>query len=260
MSMRNAMMKEHKMATRMTKEKSVVPTVSLHQRILDALESNILTGKWPPGHRVPSEQALTEEYSCSRMTVSKVLNQLANAGLILRRRKTGSVVLPQRMHSAILEIYDVKDEVSALNQVYRYEILNRKIRSSNARDAENLNLQSKHRLLQIDCLHFADDNPFCLEERIVNLTAVPDVVEEDFSDLSPGRWLLNHIPWSAAEHRIFAEGAEPFAAATLHIEPGTPCLVVERRTWRTDQSITYAKLTYPGKTRTLTAIFTPSST
>ncbi|HET7413771.1 MAG TPA: GntR family transcriptional regulator, partial [Pararhizobium sp.] len=60
---------------------------SLHQRIMADIEEKILSGAWPPGHRIPFEHELTAEYGCSRMTVNKALTQLARAGLIARRRR-----------------------------------------------------------------------------------------------------------------------------------------------------------------------------
>ena len=134
-------------------------TRSLHQRILDDIEQNIVSGRWPPGHKIPSEQLLTEEYGCSRMTVNKALTQLARAGLVLRRRKTGSIVMPQNSQSAILEIYDIRDEVSALALPYRFEILFRETRVPSKTERALLNLAARQKLLSITCLHFAGDRP-----------------------------------------------------------------------------------------------------
>ncbi len=242
----------------MESKKASTLTPSLHQRILGDIEQNILTGAWPPGHRIPSEMSLTEEYQCSRMTVSKVLAQLARAGLIVRRRKTGSFVLPQRTHSAILEISDVRDEVTALGLPYRHQLLERRIRPI-SRDEATGSLPSKRQLmLDVQCLHFAGDQPFCLEERSIHLAAVPDAAEEQFQTLSPGAWLLNHVPWTAAEHRIAAVEASEIAANNLNITKGSPCLTIERRTWRAGEPVTFARLTYPGHKWTLTAHFIPS--
>ncbi|HBF32495.1 histidine utilization repressor [Rhizobium sp.] len=231
---------------------------SLHQRILDDIESNILSGRWPPGHKIPSEQVLTEEYSCSRMTVNKVLTQLARAGLVLRKRKTGSIVMPQNSQSAILEIYDIKDEVNSLEKTYHHGILSRVIRNPTKAESDNLSLAPRRKLLSITCLHYADDKPFCLEERIINLGVVPQALDADFADLAPGPWLLDHIPWNAAEHRIAAEAANDAAAKTLDIAANTPVLVVERQTWRLDETVTHVRLTYPGASHAVTARFTPS--
>jgi GntR family transcriptional regulator, histidine utilization repressor len=239
-----------------TKASTVAP--SLHQRILGDIEQNILTGAWPPGHRVPSEIALTEQYQCSRMTVSKVLAQLARAGLIVRRRKTGSFVLPQRTHSAILEISDVKDEVKALGLPYRYQILARRIRPISKDEEAGSQPSKRQQMLDVECLHLADGQPFCLEERSIHLAAVPDAAEEEFKTLSPGAWLLNHVPWTAAEHRIAAIEASETAAKNLAMAEGAPCLAIERRTWRAGEPVTFARLTYPGHKWTLTAHFIPS--
>jgi GntR family histidine utilization transcriptional repressor len=65
---------------------------TLHQSILSEIEGRIVSGEWPPGHRIPFEVDLAQQYGCSRMTVNKVMTQLAKAGLIERRKKSGSFV------------------------------------------------------------------------------------------------------------------------------------------------------------------------
>ncbi len=232
--------------------------LSLHQRILFDIEQNILTGRWQPGFKIAPEQQLALQYRCSRMTVNKVVTQLARAGLIQRRRKVGSVVLPQKAQSAILEIYDIREEVKAKGEIYSHRILSRMVRPANSEEAERLDIPRKRAIAEITCLHYAGEQPFCLEQRMINLEVVPDAGEETFETLSPGPWLLDHVPWSAAEHRIAARGAGPAEAAHLTIPIGSPVMVVERQTWRLDQSVTSVRLTYPGKSHTLTARFTPS--
>lgn len=230
---------------------------SLHQRILGEIEHSIMTGAWPPGHKLPSEEQLAGEYGCSRMTVNKVLTQLARAGLIQRRRKIGSVVLPQNAQSAILQIYDIREEVKAQKKRYLHRIIERETRLASRPEAALLNITTRQAVTAVLCLHFAGNTPFCLEERLINLDIVPDARDETFEDLPPGPWLLDHVPWSAAEHRISAEGSNEMASRHLGLQPGTPVMVVERQTWRMDRSVTHVRLTYPGKQHVLTARFTP---
>jgi GntR family transcriptional regulator, histidine utilization repressor len=234
------------------------PRLSLHDRILSDLESRILSGAWPPGHRIPTEQELRQTYGCSRMTVNKVMTQLANAGLVLRRRKTGSIVMPQKSQTAILEIKDIREEVTARGGTYRHEILTRSTRPATDSDAARLGVDAAQPLLVLDCLHLSDEAPFCLEERVINLSVAPEAAEESFAAMAPGVWLLRHIPWNEAEHRIAAVGAQAPVAALLDLEAGTPCLVMERRTWRQGEPVTAVRLTYPGAANTLSARFTPS--
>jgi GntR family histidine utilization transcriptional repressor len=232
--------------------------ISLHQRILSEIEDHILSGEWQPGHRIPFEHELTDQYQCSRMTVSKVLTQLALAGLIERRRKAGSFVRRPPSHSAVLEIRDIKTEVLALGLKYRHEIRVRRKRRATRADRKRLEIATQCSVLELLCYHYAGDRPFCLEERIINLLAVPEVKNETFSQIAPGAWLVDRVPWSAAEHRIFARGADAVAAEALKINQKAPCLVIERRTWNADHPITSVRLTYPGSGHELVARFTPS--
>lgn len=231
--------------------------LSLHRRILHDIEGNILSGHWPPGHRIPSEQALTEAYGCSRMTVNKVLTELARAGLLLRRRKIGSVVMPQEFHSAILEIYDIGDEVRAQNMAYRHRVIDRVLRAPTKTERRVASFAPRSMLLAVTVLHLGDETPFCLEERIINLAAAPQAKAEVFEDLAPGRWLLTHVPWNAAEHRISADAASDRQAELLGLVPGAPILLVERQTWQLEETVTHVQLSYPGRSHALTARFKP---
>ena len=231
---------------------------SLHQRILSDIKDGILSGASPPGSRIPFEHELQARYGCSRMTVSKVMTELASAKLIERRRKSGSFVLRPIAQSAVLEIQDMQAEVTALGRPYRHEIALRRQRRSTREDRDRLDLAAPGPILALTCRHFAGARPFCLEERLINLAAVPEAAAESFSEIAPGAWLVSRVPWSAAEHKIRAIGADAAMANALAIEAGTACLTIERRTWRAEHSVTFVRLTYPGYEHELVARFTPS--
>jgi len=234
------------------------PRLSLHERILGDIEGRIVSGAWPPGARIPFEHELARQYACSRMTVNKALTQLANAGLIERRRKIGSFVMRPASRSAVLEIPDIKAEVAALGLPYRFEILARRKRRRAQADAGRLDLPAGGQALELTCLHWAGPATFCLEERLINLDAAPDAAQEPFADLAPGPWLLARAPWTSAEHRIRARGLDARSAALLGLGAGAPCLAIERRTWSGAQQITFVRLTYPGEAHELVARFSPT--
>ncbi|RWI93617.1 histidine utilization repressor [Mesorhizobium sp.] len=233
-------------------------TLSLHQRILSDIREKILSGAWAPGHRIPFEHELTAQYDCSRMTVNKALSQLAKAGLIERRRRSGSFVRQPQSQAAVLELHDIRIEVEALALPYRYERLERMKRRGNAEDRSLLGLSATGPVLWLEGLHFAGERPFALEQRLINLSAVGEASEEEFLDIAPGPWLIGRVPWSEAEHRIRAMAADETIAGTLDIDPGAPCLVVERRTWSAEHPVTHVRFIYPAESHTLVARFTPS--
>lgn len=227
----------------------------LHRRIYDDIEGRILSGQWTPGDRIPFEHELTERYGCSRMTVNKAISELAERGLVVRRRRAGTFVAAPRAHAAVLAIPDLAAEVAARGQVYGYSLLKRRERA--AADAEESDLAAGGRLLDLHCLHRADSFPLALERRLIALKTTPEAATADFTDVPPGGWLLQSAPWTEAEHRITAVEATAAEARLLGLRSGAACLCIERRTWRDGQGVTRVWQTFPGDRYDLTARFSP---
>ncbi|MDR2299773.1 MAG: histidine utilization repressor [Comamonas sp.] len=234
-------------------------SMSLHGKILTEIEQNILSGRWPPGFRIPSEMELTVHYGCSRMTVNKVLTQLAQAGLLERKRKAGSFVTRPHTSSAVLEIPDLRQVVLGMGQEYSSQLLSRLQRRSTHEDMDAMRMSKTSSVVHALCLHMAGARPFCIEDRLINLEAVPDAEQEMFTEQSPSSWMVNHVPWSSAEHRIRAEAASEETVGLLKVAPGFPCLVIDRRTWTGRLPITFVRLTFPADLYELDAHFSPSA-
>lgn len=226
----------------------------LHERIRRAIEARIMSGEWKPGHRIPYEHELEAEYGCSRMTVSKALGALVQAGLLERRRRAGTFVAAPRFHRAALEIPDIRDEVASQGRAYGLELIERSARRASAADRALLGGASG-RLLAIDCRHLADGRPYAIERRLISLAAVPSAIDADFASDPPGSWLLDHVPWTEAEHRITAINADAATARLLAVDVGQACICLERWTWRGAERITYARQVYPGDSYGLVAHF-----
>src|SRR3954469_8074405 len=158
---------------------------ALYQRIRTDLEQRIMSGAWPPGHRVPFEHELMATYACSRMTVNKVLSALADAGLVERRRRAGSFVSRPRGQSAILQIPDLKAEVEKRGERYGYRLLDLPKRAATAHDRGRRGAGGPPSLLGARCRHEAEGQPFAIEDRLINLQAVPDAAKQDFSGTPP---------------------------------------------------------------------------
>lgn len=236
-----------------------VTSTTLKDRIRSDIETKIFSGRWSPGHRIPNEHELTEKYGCSRMTVNKVLSDLAAKGIIERRRKVGTFVGKPTVQSAVLRIPDIKAEVEALGYLYRYELMFLRRRRANKADQELMQLSAKHDIVECRCLHWASEQPFAYEHRFLNATAVPDALEQTFEIEPPGTWLRNHVPWTEAAHSIFAENADAEVAQALHVDKGTACLAVQRQTWRSGEIITHVRTVFQGSRYRLKANFTPAN-
>ncbi|MEP3279780.1 MAG: UTRA domain-containing protein [Stappiaceae bacterium] len=231
---------------------------SLHHRILNEVQENIVSGKWPPGFRIPFETEMAKEYGCSRMTVNKALTQLTRAGLLVRHRRSGTFVKAPQSLSAALEITNIRKEVEDSGKEYSYALMKDVVRDCAEADFERLEQKPASKVREMICLHSANGTPFCYEERIINMDAVPEIEDVSFDLESAGAWMLDRVPWNSAEHQIIACAASDTVADALDIAPGTACLVVERRTQNDLGYVTWAKLSYAGDNHRLFATFTPT--
>jgi len=230
---------------------------SLYEKIRKNIEDKILTGVWAPGHRIPFERDLMSQYGCARMTVNRAIASLVDAGLIVRRRRVGSFVAQPHIRSLILDIPDIKADVVARGGSYGLRLLSRKVRKALRADEKALAGQGP--VVVLRCLHLANGRPFALEDRIINLKAVPAAEVADFSVDPPGTWLLDHVPWTEAEHRITAINADAATARVLDVPSGEACLMLERRTWRGKANITAVRQIFLGATYDLIARFSSKS-
>jgi len=223
--------------------------MTVEARIRRDIEQRIHAGEWRPGHRIPFEHELVAAYSCSRATVSKALGGLAKDGLIERRRKAGSFVAHPQVHSAVLEVPDLAQVIAARGEDYRWQLTDRRA----VDDAGEIPLPA----LLVEGMHFGGGEPFALERRVIALSAVPDAAQENFTNIAPGTWLLHHVPWTAARHRIRAVEANAAEAKVLRLRQRGACLELERMTWRAGEVVTHVRQLFRGDRYDLVAEFRP---
>lgn len=213
---------------------------TLDARIRADLEGRIRSGEWPPGHRIPFEHELVARFGCSRATVNKAVSALVAAGLIERRKRAGSFVAQPRLHGAMLEIPDIAQVLQVRGERYRFELDRRDVAGG---------------WLILGGVHVGGNRPFAYEERKISLEQVPEAETVDFSAQAPGSWLLRHVAWSEAQHRVLAVTAPGSIARRLGLTTRTACLRMERSTWVGAALVTIVVQTFPGDRYDLTGRF-----
>jgi GntR family histidine utilization transcriptional repressor len=240
----------------------VIPSLDgdgpIWQQIRRALADPILNGKWPPGTRIPTEALLTKKFGISRMTASKAVQQLVADGLVQRRRKVGTLVSERALERPVFEIWDIADLVARNGGAYAYRLLECRKLGPDPERRELLGVSVRTPLLWMRCMHMSNGTPIQLEERLINIDAAPNITCQPLEIQGPSSWLLSHVPWTDAEHKISAREAPPEVAAELQVTPGTACLVVDRRTWNASTPVTLARLWHPDSRHNLVGHFRPA--
>lgn len=100
-------------------EEAVPPYVE----VAEALESDILRGRYGPGERLPTEKALATERGVNRNTAARALNRLQSKGLAYRVARRGTFVRPGRIRYAVTDQGGFTVAVSAAGLQPAHEIL-----------------------------------------------------------------------------------------------------------------------------------------
>ena len=212
----------------------------------DILEK-ITSGTWEPGRLVPNELELAETYGCARATVNRAMRELADEGLIERRRKAGTRVRTAPLRQARFDIPIVRQEIEEQGAEYRYFLVSREVVAAPDWLRARLELAAGCEVLHLVCMHYADGTPYQHEDRWINLEALPQARDADFDELGPNEWLVSAIPFSDAEISFSATLADAPMADYLGATEGAALFTIERSTWWQDKANTYVRLSFrPG--------------
>lgn len=203
--------------------------------------------EWPPGSPVPNESELAAEFGCARTTVNRAMRELADAGLLDRRRKAGTRVALHPTSRIVLDIPIIRLEVEQRNAEWRQSLIERAVCVPPVRVTSRLGLTKDIKMLHVRSLHFADNHPFLHEDRWMNIDALPGVEQADFTAISSNEWLIQNAPYTSGDISFSAMNADKALADLLETSEGAAIFVVDRITWNKDIPITSVRLSYaPG--------------
>jgi GntR family transcriptional regulator len=88
-------------------------TNSPQRRLVEIFEGKIKQGEWKLGELIPREVDLMEEYGVSRYMIRLVLDELAQAGYLVRTKKRGTVVSQPKLEQSLSSFYSFAIDMAA---------------------------------------------------------------------------------------------------------------------------------------------------
>jgi len=214
----------------------------IKQHICDNIES----GNWQQHSKVPSENELALEFSVSRMTARRALQELTEQGLLLRTQGAGTFVATFKSQSSLLKIRNIADEITERGHRHTAKQLVLKSINATKEVAILLGLTTSDTVFYSEVLHFENDEAIQLEQRFVNRQLVANYLQQDFTSMTPHEYLSSEAPLTEATHEVEAILANTTICQLLNIDHANPCLQVKRRTWSSQGVVSLATLTSPG--------------
>lgn len=130
------------------------------------------------GDTLPPERSLSEELGVSRMTLRRVLDDLARAGLVIRRQGSGTFVA-DRTTAQPLTMTSFSEHMRAAGLAPSSRTLSFSSQPAGARLGRKLKLSPSDPILHIVRLRLADREPVAIESLHVPASLVPELRGED---------------------------------------------------------------------------------
>ena len=222
------------------------PAPPLYAGVKNVILARIHSGAWPPGQRIASEHELVAELGVSRMTVNRALRELARDGVLMRVQGLGTFVAEGKGQSSIFEVRNIADEIAERGHAHSSRIVVLDAVKASPELADALDVGLGDAVFHSIIVHAENDIPVQLEDRYVNPAVAPGYLEQDFSAVTPNRFLSGVVPWSEAEHEIEAVLPAAWEAKLLAISRTDPCILIRRRTWAGEVVVTSVRLIIPG--------------
>jgi GntR family transcriptional regulator len=212
-----------------------VSPVPFYFQLAELLETEIASGRWEPGARLPSEPDLCGQYGLSRTTVRQALARLEQRGLIERFKGRGSFVRRGEPGLWLLQASEgfFQDEVDRLGRTVTSTILRAEMTALPAWACRALQRPLRSRGATLERLRAVDG---LVALYVVNHLVGP-AAEAALAITNPNESLYRRlgeragvIPYGG-RRSLEAVAAEPFVAKHLELKPGAPVAFIESVAW-----------------------------
>jgi GntR family transcriptional regulator len=210
----------------------------LYEQIKDYILLNIQSGMFQPDTRIPSERELSEQFSVSRMTVTKALAELTHAGILYARVGKGTFVSAERIDQQLEALTSFSEDMSRRGQRASSRVLLAREGQATEDVARYLGGLPGLPIIILQRVRLADDEPIALETCTLNAALCPRILQRhDFAHESLYGVLRAEygILMRHAEQTLEARAATEPEARALEISPGSPILSILRVTYSDEE-------------------------
>lgn len=229
----------------------------LQDRILDRIRS----GEWHAGDLIPTEQQLSQDYKCARATVNRALRELAERGIIERRRKVGTRVTGRIPTKAALGEQKIRQAITAQGAQYDLHLLSARI-APPPETVQKTMMAPESALtptggtggtggmIRLALRHDCDGDPYCHEILWVLPQVAPDIHTilhngQTMTTAEVAAFLTQPQGITRITKTLFARNASDETAAALALDPATAVFRIDRVLWQDSTAAALSQQAFP---------------
>ncbi len=196
---------------------------------VDHITREIAEGRLPAGARLPPERELCAELNISRVTLRKALLKLVDEGVLHSSHGRGWFVAVGQQKEWPNSLESFSETAERMGLIASSRILRAEILPATIDEAEELSIAPGTPLFHLERVRMLSQVPIALDDSRVPAALVPGFDAIDFTRASVYQELTRAgLDLLRAESTIEAKSADPYLAAHLAVEPGTPVLVMRQ--------------------------------
>lgn len=204
----------------------------LYSQIRELLIGRMMNGDWRPGHMLPSEFKIAEEYGVSQGTVRKAIEDMEAERLVVRRQGKGTFVVARSLPATHFNFFRIMPNGADKAMPLGNRILHLARDAATAAEAKALNLKRDAEVFRLHRLRLVKNAPIMIEQILLPEPTFPNFDEIYRSDPQPHVYVMFErrfgVVVTTAQEQLRAIAASAEDAALLEVAPGAPLLQVDR--------------------------------
>ncbi|GAA4404076.1 GntR family transcriptional regulator [Tsukamurella soli] len=202
------------------------PKIPLHEQLYRDLRQRIDNGGWGPGHQIPSEVSLAEEFGVSRGTTRQAIARLVTDGLVDRTAGRGTFVSSRRLHYPLAGLLGFTEQVTSEGHSPSSRVV--QLRDQPADSVPFAFGDRVTRVLSIERVRLSDGEPVALEQLLLPLPRFAGFREMDLSEASVYETLEQHfaVQIRFGDFTLQIDTLDSRKATLLDVDPGTAAFMM----------------------------------
>ena len=219
----------------------------IYIQIHNELKKEIEAGVWQIGQRIPSERDLALRFNVSRMTLRQAIQTLVDEGILERQVGSGTFVARKKVQDKLAAVTSFTEIMEAQGKKPSSKTVSYLITTPSVSEMERLNLSEQAKIVRMERIRYADDEPICFEVATLPYDLVQaydrtQVTTSLYKTLEANGLVIGH-----ASQTVSAQLASEKIAEYLNVKRGSAILKLRQVTQLSDgRPFEYVRTQYAG--------------
>lgn len=206
-------------------------SVPLYQQIAQIFQKMILSGDYPPGSKIPTENELCSIYGVSRVTIRKALGLLTQKGMLTSIPSKGTFVTEEKIEKPVhdgrlLSFSEMchQQGMSPGSKTVRLDVI-----EATEKETNLLSLPPQEKLIILERIRYANSDPVVLERSKFPESSFSFLLDLDLTNASFYEFLQKKmgIVFTKSRRTVELAFADYSTSHHLKVSLGAPLLFID---------------------------------